>query len=171
MSGTTAVRSLARRYFEDLFNAGELGLADEILHPDISFLGPITPDGIHGIDAYKRFALGWYTGFPDRRFALVEEWVDANRIATVFHITGTHQGEFMGRAATGNTIDVTAMNFFRIASTSPRTRRCALGTAARGRKPFVSAGSTSVRGPRHVATRWTPEPWRMRRILILPSGY
>jgi steroid delta-isomerase-like uncharacterized protein len=111
-----ADRSLARRYFEDLFTAGEFGLADEILHPDISFLGPITPDGIHGIDAYKRFALGWYEGFPDRRFELVREWVDAGQIATVFHITGTHQGEFMGQPATGNTIDVTAMNFFRIES-------------------------------------------------------
>lgn len=66
------------------------------------------------IDAYKRFALGWYRGFPDRHFELEEEWVDGDRIATHFRITGTHQGEFMGRAATGNTIDVEAMNFFRI---------------------------------------------------------
>jgi steroid delta-isomerase-like uncharacterized protein len=106
--------SLARRYFEDLFNAGDLGVADEILHRGISFFGPITPDGIRGIDAYKRFALEWYRGFPDRRFDVVEEWVDGNKIACLFHITGTHQGMFMGQAATGNTIDVEAMNFFRI---------------------------------------------------------
>jgi len=107
-------RSLARRYFEDLFNAGELGVADEILHPEISFVGPITPEGIYGIDAYRRFALEWYKGFPDRRFELVEEWVDGDRIACLFHITGTHQGVFLGQPATGNTIDVEAMNVFRI---------------------------------------------------------
>lgn len=107
-------RSLARRYFENLFNAGELGVADEILHPEISFFGPVTPDGIHGIDAFKRFAMEWFTGFPDRRFELVEEWVDGDRIACLFHITGTHRGEFIGRAATGNTIDVQVMNFLRI---------------------------------------------------------
>lgn len=107
-------RSLARRYFEDLFNAGELGVADEILHREISFFGPITPAGIQGIDAFKRFALEWFRGFPDRRFELVEEWVDGNRIACLFHITGTHRGEFIGRAATGNTIDVQVMNFLRV---------------------------------------------------------
>lgn len=114
MSGATgADRSLARRYFEDLFNAGELRVADEILDPEISFVGPITPDGIYGIDAYKRFTQGWYRGFPDRRFELLEEWIDGDRIATLFHITGTHLGEFLGQAATGNTIDVECMNIFR----------------------------------------------------------
>jgi predicted ester cyclase len=107
-------RSLARRYFEDLFNAGELGVADEILHREISFFGPITPAGIHGIDAFKRFALEWFRGFPDRHFELMEEWIDGDRIACLFHITGTHHGAFMGQAATGNPIDVKAMNFLRI---------------------------------------------------------
>lgn len=115
MTGATGtVRSLARRYFEDLFNAGQLAVADEILDPDISFAGPITPDGIEGLGAYKRFALGWYEGFPDRHFEVVEEWVDGDRIATVFHITGTHRGEFMGQPPTGNSIDVKGMNFFRL---------------------------------------------------------
>lgn len=107
-------KSIARRYFEDLFNAGNLDVADEILDPDVSFVGPITPDGIHGIDAFKRFAQAWYTGFPDRHFELVEEWVDGDRIATLFSITGTHEGEFLGHAPTGNTIDVQVMNFFRL---------------------------------------------------------
>ena len=117
MSGAAqpaAERSVARRYFEDLFNAGDLAVADEILDPDISFAGPITPDGLYGLDAYKRFALGWYEGFPDRHFEVVEEWVDGDRIATVFRITGTHAGVFMGQAATGNAIDVVGMNFFQV---------------------------------------------------------
>lgn len=111
---TGADRSLARRYFEDLFNAGDLGVAEEILSPEITFAGPITPDGISGIDSFKRFAQAWYRGFPDRHFDMVEEWIDGDRIATLFHITGTHLGEFLGQAATGNAIDVKVMNFFRI---------------------------------------------------------
>ena len=89
-------------------------MADAILDPDVSFVGPITPDGIVGIEGYKRFALGWYEGFPDRHFEVVEEWIDGDRIATLFHITGTHQGEFMGQAATGRAIDVKGMNFFQV---------------------------------------------------------
>jgi predicted ester cyclase len=116
-----AERSLARRYFEDLFNAGEFALADEILDPQISFGGPIHPAGIQGIEAFKDFILGWYRGFPDRHFEVLEEWVAPDRIATVFHITGTHQGEFLGQAATGNPIDVSAMNYFRIVDGRIRT--------------------------------------------------
>jgi hypothetical protein len=56
--------SLARRYFEELLNAGELAVADEILDPDISFVGPITPDGIDGLDAYKQFAPRVVRGVP-----------------------------------------------------------------------------------------------------------
>ena len=105
--------SIARRYFDELFNAGRLEVADEILHPDVSFIGPVTPDGIHGLEAFKRFAEAWYRGFPDRHFELVEEWDAGDRIATMFRITGTHGGEFLGQPPTGNTIDVTVMNCFR----------------------------------------------------------
>src|SRR5581483_10267024 len=45
---------------------------------------------------------------------LVRDWVDGGEFAVVFHITGTHQGSFMGQLATGNVIDVAAMNNFRI---------------------------------------------------------
>jgi predicted ester cyclase len=66
-----------------------------------------------GLDSFKRFAEAWYLGFPDRHFELIEEWIDGDRIATLFHITGTHLGEFLGQAATGNAIDVKVMNFLR----------------------------------------------------------
>lgn len=108
------MRSLARRYFEDLFNAGELDVADEILSADITFAGPLHPDPLQGMDAFKRFAVGWYTGFPDRHFDLLQEWVDPGGIASRFHITGTHRGEFLSQSATGNTIDVRAMNVMTI---------------------------------------------------------
>lgn len=107
-------RSLARRYFEELFNAGDITVAAQILHPDISFLGPITPDGIHGLEAFEQFARAWYAGFPDRHFEVLDEWTAQSAIATRFHITGTHLGEFLGRPPTGNAIAVTAMNVMRI---------------------------------------------------------
>ncbi|HUR74658.1 MAG TPA: ester cyclase [Sporichthya sp.] len=108
------MKSLARRYFEDLFNAGRLEVAEEILDPAISFAGPLHPEPLHGMEAFRGFAVGWYTGFPDRHFELLAEWVDPGRIACHFHIAGTHRGEFLGRPATGNTIDVRAMNVMTI---------------------------------------------------------
>lgn len=104
-------RSLARRYFEDLINAGDITVADEILDPRISLIEPLTPAGIYGIAAYRQFMQAWHRGFPDGHFSLLQEWVQASSIATVFRITGTHTGEYLGQAGTGNAIDVWAMNF------------------------------------------------------------
>ena len=106
-------RSLGRRYYEDLLSGDDVAVADEILHPQLEFYGPISREGIYGIPAYKEFALRWYRGFPDRRFTVVEEFLDGDRIAILFRITGTHQGDFMGAAPTGNPIEVNGMNFFR----------------------------------------------------------
>jgi steroid delta-isomerase-like uncharacterized protein len=115
MRSMSQQRSLARRYFEDLFNAGDLAVAAEILHPDITFDGPIHPVGIRGLDAFRVFARSWYSGFPDRQFTIVDEWVEPGRIATQFTITGTHRGEFLGQAGTDNPIEVRAMNVMQVA--------------------------------------------------------
>jgi predicted ester cyclase len=108
------VKSLARRYFEDLFNAADITVADEIIDPEVSFTGPIHPHGFRGMEAFRAFAHGWFIGFPDRHFEVLDEWVNTDAHATRFHITGTHLGEFLGRTGTGNIIDVPAVNVMRV---------------------------------------------------------
>ena len=108
-------RSPARRYYEDFLTApGRLELADELMTADVAFHNPISPDGVHGLEAYKAFAQRWYTGFPDRLFSVDDEVIEGDRIAIRFTITGTHLGTFMGAAATGNRIEVHGMNLFRL---------------------------------------------------------
>jgi steroid delta-isomerase-like uncharacterized protein len=112
---STDSKTLARRYFEELLTSpGRLTVADEILAPDVVFHNPISATGIHGIEEYKQFALRWYKGFPDRIFTINDSVAEGDKIAVRFTITGTHQGEFMGAAPTGNKITVNGMNLFRI---------------------------------------------------------
>lgn len=106
---------LVHLYYERfLTTPGELGVADEIMTPDVRFRNPISPNGIHGIDEYKQFALRWYRGFPDRVFTIGATAEEDDKVAASFVITGTHRGEFMGAAPTGNPIEVHGMNLFRV---------------------------------------------------------
>ncbi len=110
---TDVSRALVHRYYDEFFSAPDnLDIADEIFTPDIVFHNPISPDGIHGIEEYKQFALRWYRGFPDRKFTVDDDIVEGNRIAAKFTITGTHLGEFGGHEPTGNPITVRGMNIF-----------------------------------------------------------
>ena len=53
-------KHLAHRYFEELLSApGDLSVADEILHPDVTFENPVSKTTIDGIPAYKRFVETW----------------------------------------------------------------------------------------------------------------
>jgi len=108
-------RSVARRYYEDFLSVGgSLDVADELMTPDVVFHNPISPDGIHGLAAYKEFAQRWYTGFPDRLFTVDDEVAEGDQIAIRFTISGTHRGPFAGAQPTGNRIEVHGMNLFRL---------------------------------------------------------
>jgi steroid delta-isomerase-like uncharacterized protein len=106
---------LVRRYYQEfLTSPGNLQLAEELMAPDVVFDNPISPDGIHGLAAYKEFALRWYGGFPDRVFTIDDLLEQDDKVAAAFTITGTHQGVFMGAPATQQQIRVRGMNIFRI---------------------------------------------------------
>ncbi|TMM38047.1 MAG: ester cyclase [Actinobacteria bacterium] len=107
--------ALVHLYYEKFLTApGDLDTADEIFAPEVVFHNPISPDGIHGIDEYKKFAMRWYQGFPDRVFTVNDTVEEADKVAASFTITGTHSGEFMGAAPTEHPIVVKGMNLFRI---------------------------------------------------------
>ncbi|MBT2405531.1 MULTISPECIES: ester cyclase [unclassified Streptomyces] len=106
---------LVHTYYEEFLTApGNLQVADRIMAPDVIFDNPISPNGIHGLPAYKEFALRWYGGFPDRVFTIDDLLEQDDKVAAAFTITGTHQGVFMGAAPTGQHIEVRGMNIFRI---------------------------------------------------------
>jgi steroid delta-isomerase-like uncharacterized protein len=53
------------------------------------------------------------SGFPDVQWALEEMIAEDDRIAARFTMRGTHRGTFFGVPATGNKVEIRAMNFYR----------------------------------------------------------
>jgi predicted ester cyclase len=116
MSVVVDGKHLAHRYFEELLSApGDLGVADQILHPDVQFENPVSTTTIDGIPAYKRFVETWYAGFPaERRFSVEEILAEDDLIAARFLIAARHDGPFLGAEATGARVEVPGVNVFRL---------------------------------------------------------
>lgn len=66
-----------------------------------------------GIDRLEQIVTAWRRGFPDLRFATHEVVAEQDLVAIRLTLTGTHLGEWNGRTATGNRIEVDHMFLFR----------------------------------------------------------
>ena len=56
----------------------------------------------------------FYTAFPDWREEIVELVAEGNTVAGRFRCSGTHLGEFLGKAPTGERMDVEEVFFLRV---------------------------------------------------------
>ncbi len=124
MSPTTATTNvdLCVRAQRELFGAGRLELADELIAPDcVDHGGESAPggpgreaDAARGPDAIKT-VVRWLRGaFPDLTYEVEDAFGDGDRVALRCTVRGTHQGEFLGRPPTGRSFAVGQIHLFRV---------------------------------------------------------
>jgi predicted ester cyclase len=123
MSATTTSNvDVCVRAQVELFGAGRLELADELVDPACVDHGGDTgpagrtgppadlrgPEGIRGVVRWLRSA------FPDLEYSVEDAFGAGDRVALRCTARGTHRGEFMGRAATGRRFAVQQIHLFRL---------------------------------------------------------
>ena len=102
----------AMRRLYDLINAGEIDefgelLADDFVeHEQMPGLEP-SKDGVKQLFHMYRGA------FPDLRMDVQDVLVSGDKAVARVRATGTHEGEFMGMAATGRSVDVQLIDIIR----------------------------------------------------------
>jgi steroid delta-isomerase-like uncharacterized protein len=106
-------KTLARRWFEDLFSRGDLDAANEILSAE--FVDHLTHEDERGIEELKHYVTIYRTAFPDIQDTVEDIVAEADKVVVRWKSRGTHQGEFMGVAPTGRDVTFTGMRLFRIA--------------------------------------------------------
>ena len=109
-----APADLARRFYEEIINGGNVDLVDELLTDDFvdheePFPG-MTPDR----DGVKDFVRAMRAAFPDIRMTPEQVLSDNERVMIRYRMTGTHDGEFMGMPATGRKVDMTGYDEARV---------------------------------------------------------
>ena len=108
-------KTLLRRSVEEVFSAqGDLDVADEIYAPDYVGHNPLDPEDVRGPEGAKEQARMYRSAFPDVRLSIEEQVAEGDRVVTRWIGTGTHQGEMMGIAPTGNQIRVDGITISRI---------------------------------------------------------
>jgi steroid delta-isomerase-like uncharacterized protein len=107
-------KALIERYVE-LYNTGNLGIADEIIAVD--FVDHTHPEVEPGPEPVKQMVAGFRAAFPDATVIVEQMIAEGDIVAFRFVGRGTHNGmaPFAGLPPTGKQITVTGMDFIRVA--------------------------------------------------------
>ena len=103
---TNDLVDMTNRFIEEVWNKGDMSVADELCAPDVVHTGPPSTGAVtNGIEEQKQFITAVRTAFPDVKFTIDRGMLArANRVTVQWTFSGTHQGEFMGVAATGKKV-------------------------------------------------------------------
>jgi predicted ester cyclase len=92
-------KQLARSFHEDVLNAGNLDLLDEVVADDfIEHLALV--EETSGIDQFKDFLTMVTGAFPDLRIQVNELIAEGNKVVARLTVQGTHQGSANGPGPT-----------------------------------------------------------------------
>jgi steroid delta-isomerase-like uncharacterized protein len=108
-------KSIIRRFVEEVWNRGNLSLADQLLSTNYSHHDNTTPDfGIGPENEKKRVNL-YRTAFPDLRFTIEDMIAEGETVTCRWNCHGTHRGPLSGIAPTGKTITTSGITINRLA--------------------------------------------------------
>jgi len=108
-------KALVSQLIEEVMNQGNLSIIDEIMSPDFVEYEELPPGIPPGREAPKAMFGMMLEAFPD--FHCTINFMVAEGDTVVVHQTwtGTHEGEFMGIPATGNSFSINVIDIMQIA--------------------------------------------------------
>ena len=108
-------KAIIRRGLEEILNQRNLDAVDAYFSSNYLGHDPALPEDLHGPQEFRRFAASYLSAFPDLHISIEDQFAEGDKVVTRFTSRGTHQGDFMGIAPTGNRIEVEAISIDRIA--------------------------------------------------------
>jgi steroid delta-isomerase-like uncharacterized protein len=109
-------KALVRRFVEEIFNQGNMRLADEIVAPDFvehEQLPPGIPNGREGVKALTSMMR---SAFPDFKATIEDILADGDKVVIRMTWSGSHKGEFMGIPATGKRVSIGVIDIIRVSN-------------------------------------------------------
>jgi steroid delta-isomerase-like uncharacterized protein len=100
--------ALAHRWHMDLFQAGRLEVADEILADD--FVAHVNSQDMRGAEGAKQLASAIRTAFPDVQITHQEALVSGDRVAIRWTSDATHRGDYFGVPPTEKRIRIEGLD-------------------------------------------------------------
>ena len=108
-------KELVRRMGEEVWNKGNLEIMDELYTPDVARHFLPTGSVTIGLDSLREHVRRHREAFPDWAEEIKHIVAEGDLVAIHFVSTGTNEGSFLGKPATGKRIQINEMSIFRIA--------------------------------------------------------
>ena len=106
-------KTVVRRLFDELWNKGNLQVADEIIAPMYQHHDASTPDLGKGPESEKKRVNLYRTAFHDFRLSIEDLLADGETVVARWSCRGVHKGELNGIAPTGKQFAITGVTICR----------------------------------------------------------
>ena len=113
---STQNKTVVRRLFDELWNKGNLSVADELFAPTYTHHDSSTPDVGLGPESEKKRVTFYRTAFHDLRLTIEDILAEGEMVMVRWSCKGTHKGDLNGIAPTGKQIAISGMSTVRFAN-------------------------------------------------------
>ena len=111
-STTEEHEAVARRWFEEVLNEGDLAVLDEILSPELAYHSGSLP-AMTAAEVAESVLGPILAGFPDVEYTVQQAFAGDDVVTLIWSAQGTHSGEFQGYAPTGTSAAWSGINVYR----------------------------------------------------------
>jgi steroid delta-isomerase-like uncharacterized protein len=106
-------KDLVRRFYEEVWNKGNLNVADQLMATDVT--DHTAPPGLPpGLEGHKQLVTMFRTPFPDLDSTIEDQVAEGDTVVSRLRVRGTHQGEFFGVPPTSKQFTITSIDLDRI---------------------------------------------------------
>jgi steroid delta-isomerase-like uncharacterized protein len=109
-------KTAVRRLFDELWNKGNLPVADELIAPTYTHHDASTPDVGRGPEGEKKRVTHYRNAFPDMRLTIEEIIAEDETVIARWSCRGQHNGELNGIAPTSKQVAITGVTISRFAN-------------------------------------------------------
>ena len=109
-------KNVVRRLFDELWNHGNLLVADELIAINYLHHDPSSPDFGRGPESEKKRVNLYRTAFGDFRLNIEGLFADGETVVARWSCRGVHKGELNGIAPTGKQFAITGVTICRLAN-------------------------------------------------------
>jgi steroid delta-isomerase-like uncharacterized protein len=102
-----------RRGLEEIWNQHNWDASVDYYAPDIVVHAPSQPEPLRGREGFEQLFRMLHTAYPDLHIELHELFGDGEYVATLWTLTGTNTGPFLGFPPTGRRIEVKEQGIYR----------------------------------------------------------
>jgi steroid delta-isomerase-like uncharacterized protein len=106
-------KTVVRRLFEELWNKGNLQVADEIIAPTYQHHDASTPDLGKGPEGEKKRVNLYRNAFHDFRLSIEDLYAESETVVARWSCRGVHKGELNGIAPTNKQFAITGVTICR----------------------------------------------------------